>query len=220
VISEAGPEAPTARDDWQRFRDVTSMVDHWNRPGWSPGREAYYWYLTFDSLQLARLARRCQNDLKLSYLDPVPLNGLHLTLPKIGWSDEVTDDEVRRITETAREACSELQEFRLSVGPLSGSRGAVRFSVTPWRPLQSLSERLKNAVRAVRGTNCKESEFRPHIGIAYCNQVVPTDELMARITRLRSLPPVEVTVDRVNLVRLRRQDNTYVWSTISKLPLA
>ena len=220
MISEAGPEASTARDDWQRFRYVTSMVDHWNRPGWSRGREAYYWYLTFDSLQLARLARQCQNDLKFPYLDAVPLNGLHLTLPKIGWSDEVTDDEVRRITERARELCLELKEFRLSVGPLSGSPGAVRFSVAPWRPLQSLSERLRKAIEAVRGTSCEEPEFRPHIGIAYCNRVVPTDELITRITRLRSLPPVEVAVDRVKLVRVRRQDKTYVWSTISKLPLA
>jgi 2'-5' RNA ligase len=195
------------------------MIDHWNRPGWFPGREAYYWYLTFDSLQLARLAKQCQNDLKLSYLDPVPLNSLHLTLPKIGWSDEITDDELRRITETARELCLELRKFRLNVGPLSGSRGAVRFSVSPWRPLQSLSERLRSAVTSVRGTNCNEPEFRPHIGIAYCNQVIPTDELMTRIERLRSLPPVEVAVDRVKLVRLRRQDKTYAWSTISKLPL-
>jgi hypothetical protein len=56
VISKAGSEAPSVRDDWQRFRAVTSTVNHWNRPGWSLGREAYYWYLTFDSLQLARLA--------------------------------------------------------------------------------------------------------------------------------------------------------------------
>jgi 2'-5' RNA ligase len=214
------PSTLSPRDeDWRRFRQVTSMVDHWDRPNWTPNKQAYYWYLTFDSAELRQLAGYCQDRLRLPYLDPVPLDGLHLTLPKVGWSDEMSFDDVDAVTAVAMRSCADLRPFTLTVGPLAGSNGAVRFSVSPWEPVVALHRRLQGAVRTVRGISGKEAEFRPHVGIAYCNSTITAEDLIAAVEPLRNLPPVEVAVSRVELVLLRREDHTYKWSTAHSLAL-
>jgi len=204
-----------ADEDWQRFQQVTSMTNHWDRPGWTPGREAYFWYLTFDSPQLRDLAEQCQQQLQRDYLDPVPLGGLHLTLARIGWADQVTDDQLQAASNRAHELCRETVPFILSAGPLAGSSGAVRFSVTPWEPLTRLHHELSNPT-AVAG----RSAFRPHIGIAYCNQAVPAGPLIAAIRSLRRLAPVDVPVSYIDLVRLHREHRAYAWSLYDRIPLS
>ncbi|MFF5082506.1 2'-5' RNA ligase family protein [Actinoplanes sp. NPDC000266] len=197
------------------------MVDHWDRPGWSANREAYYWYLTFDQPDLVQLAAACQDQLRLPYLDPVPLNALHLTLPRVGWTDQITEEQVDRVVETAKNQCADLSEFRLTIGPLSGSPGAVRFSVSPWDPVLALYERLRSSVTAALSEEYLEPafEFRPHIGIAYCNTPIPPMYLVSAVSKLRVLPPISVMVKQVELVRLRRENKSYLWSTVEAIAL-
>ncbi|GIJ51230.1 hypothetical protein Val02_81160 [Virgisporangium aliadipatigenens] len=206
-------------EDWRRFSALSRMANHWDRPGWTDGRQAYYWYLTFDSPALRDLAVSCQRRLDLPFLDPVPPFGIHLTMPRIGWSDEVSPAEVQRIAEAAVAECSAVRRFDLGVGPLSGSAGAVRFSVTPWEQLVLLHDRLRGAVASVLGPGRPAAEFRPHVGIAYCNRAVPAAPLVARVATLRALPLVTVPVDRVELVLVRRQERAYAWTTLESLML-
>lgn len=206
-------------EDWRRFRNLTSMVNHWDRPGWTPGRRAYYWYLTFDSASLQQLAAKCQTALRLPYLDPVPLNELHLTLPRVGWADEISPEEANAVAQAAIPIASQLQPFGLTVGPVAGSAGAVRFSVSPWEPVFTLHNGLRDAIRTVRGEVCSEGEFRPHVGVSYCNSAVSPTALIDALEKLRSLPPVEVTVTKADLVLLWRRGRTYTWSTVRSLTL-
>lgn len=212
---EAAPDV----EDWRRFSSLSRMTNHWERPGWTDDRQAYYWYLTFDSNELRQLAATCQQDLALPYLDPVPPLGLHMTLPKIAWADEVSLDEVQRVAEAASAGCSATRRFTLSVGPLSGSSGAVRFSVSPWDRVIALHRHLRGATASVLGRAGREDEFRPHIGIAYCNSAVPAGPLIERVAALRTLPTVTVGVERVDLVLIRREARTYAWATVESLPL-
>jgi 2'-5' RNA ligase len=214
-----GPPLSQQDEDWQRFRRLAFTTNHWDRPNWTPGRQAYYWYLTFDSAELRTLAHHCQSRLRLPYLDLVPLDGLHLTLPKVGWSDEVPSEDAGSVAAAALRACSDLEPFTLTVGPLAGSAGAVRFSVAPWEPVIAIYQRLRESVRTVRNEGCKDSEFRPHVGIPYCNDAVPADPLGEAIAPLRSLPSVDIMVTHVDLVLLRREGQAYKWSTIHSLPL-
>src|SRR5207245_660305 len=103
------------------------------------------------------------------YLDPVPLESLHLTLPRLGWADQLTRRAVDSIAEAAALRCARLKPFALTVGPLAGSPGAVRFSVAPWGPIFALRQELLRAAQAVNGSTYTEDDFRPHVGIAYCN---------------------------------------------------
>lgn len=193
------------------------MVNHWDRPGWSTDRQAFYWYLTFKDTELISLAQACQDGLRLPYLDPVPLDGLHLTLPKIGWTDQVSTKQVNQVFTTAAQQCADLKPFRLTVGPLAGSPGAVRLSVSPWEPIVALSRRLRSSIAIALGTDRVEPAFRPHIGVAYCNTPVPSKHLVGEVEKLRTLPPVDVTVSEVELVKLRRESGNYLWSTVGSI---
>lgn len=69
------------------------------------------------------------------------------------------------------------------------------------------------------GLPAVEWRFRPHVGIAYCNRDVPAQPILRRVAGLRDLPPVEVPVMDLGLVRLYRDGPTYRWDTESIVPL-
>ncbi|WP_395575381.1 hypothetical protein [Streptomyces sp. BK79] len=109
------------------------MVDHWDRPGWTAQARAYYWMLTFpDSPALVGLARRCRQQLAPLGLDPVPDDGLHITLTRAG---SAGTPPLSRLDDVIGAAVPLLPTaFRLRAVPLAGSRGAVRLTVAPPGP--------------------------------------------------------------------------------------
>ena len=49
VSGQPGPTVAvidSVERDWQEFQRLDFMGNHWERPGWAPGRRAYYWYIT------------------------------------------------------------------------------------------------------------------------------------------------------------------------------
>lgn len=215
-------DAKAIRDnDWSAFQDISQVYDHWTVKPWAPGQAGYYWYLTFDDRALVDLATRCQTALAHDSLDPVPADGLHLTLLSIGRTGEITDAQLTRIIDAGRSAIAAVRPFRLSVGPLTGSRSALRFSVTPWDQLLDLHRRLRSATAEHRPADHlrETAEFRPHLGVGYLNQPQNTEQLIRDVTALRHLPPATVRVHRVHLVELRREDRTYRWHDHAVLPL-
>jgi 2'-5' RNA ligase len=143
-----------------------------------------------------------------------------LTVQRIGWADEISASELTAVGEAAAGRCSRLSPLKLTVGPLAGSPGAVRFSVLPWEPVFKLRRELLDANNSVLATCEKPREFRPHIGIAYCNKPVPTAPLHATVEPLRALPAVDVNVHQVDLVLLSRDGRTYAYSKVRSLPLS
>ncbi|MER6010174.1 2'-5' RNA ligase family protein [Streptomyces bluensis] len=209
-----------AEHDWVAFSALEEMTDHWSRPGWSDGARAYYWMLTFPgSPELADLAVTCQDELTALGLDPVPADGLHLTLARIGARDAVTRRQLEALAQTA---ARELPgAFTLRIVPLAGSRGAVRFSVGPWAPLVHLHAALLHAGRSEDLSSREPTAlFRPHLSIAYNNRRRPAAPVTAAVAYLRSLASVAVEVADVQLVELRRDGATYRWDVLESLPLA
>lgn len=206
-------------DDWERFRFLTTMTNHWDRPGWTPGRRSYHWLLTFDDTALRDLAAICQRQLReFDCLDRVPADRLHLTVRRLAFTDEIDTAAVATVAGRVAERCRRLPAFRVRVGPLAGSSGAVRFTVAPWEPLVDLRDAV-DQVTVACGLPAVERRFRPHVGIAYCNRDVPAEPILRRVAGLRDLPPVEVPVVDLRLVRLYRDGRTYRWDTESIVPL-
>ncbi|WP_330250729.1 2'-5' RNA ligase family protein [Nocardia sp. NBC_00565] len=207
-------EAASIRsNDWSAFKELTSLEDHWTLKAWAPGRSGYYWYLTFDNPDLAALAGQCQKALADDDLDLMPTDGLHVTMMGVGNAQDVPDIELSRIVDATRERLSGFTPFDMSVGPLAGSRSAIRFSVAPWDPLLALHRALRAAASAFRPASRlpETSEFRPHLGIAYINRKQSPNELVSDVSALRHIPPVTVRVDKVDLVELRREGRRYRW---------
>ncbi|MGH3815747.1 MAG: 2'-5' RNA ligase family protein [Pseudonocardiaceae bacterium] len=62
-------------------------------------------------------------------------------------------------------------------------------------------------------------DFRPHVSIAYSNTVQPAEAIAGRLHALRSLPPVEVQVNSLVLVELRRKGSEYWWEEVERVGL-
>ncbi len=208
------------RHDWEAFAALDRLTNHWDRPGWENGRRAYYWLLTFPrSTSLLSRARHCQDALEHLGMDPVPDDGLHVTLTRVGAVDQVEPRDLDRLVATVRECA--LPAFRLDAYPLAGSRGAVRFSLAPWTPLVQLHAALSTSARRTglpggRPTN----GFRPHLGILYGNAEREARPVIEAVSALRALPPVPLYVDTVDLVELRRESGAYRWKTLHTVQLA
>lgn len=205
--------------DWAAFDALDEMTDHWSRPGWSDGARAYYWLLTFSGVpELDDLALRCQKTLSPLGLDPVPADGLHVTLVRVGSPDTLDSAQLRRLAETTRSRLPE--RFTLRAAPLAGSRGAVRLTLSPWEPLVNLHAALVAANTAV-GLPVKKptARFRPHLSLAYNNRRREAAPVIETVASLRSLQAVDLSVAHVKLVELRRCGAEYRWEVLESLPL-
>ncbi|MEZ7004903.1 2'-5' RNA ligase family protein [Streptomyces sp. AD55] len=211
--------ATIAAHDQAAFDAVETMVDHWDRPGWTAQTRAYYWMLTFPgSPALIDLARHCQQELAPLVLDPVPDDGLHITLTRVGSAATLPlsrlDDVISAATPLLPAA------FRLRAVPLAGSRGAVRLTVTPWAPVLTLHEVLSESMTPLGLPPRKPTAlFRPHLSLAYNNRSRPAAPIIEAVTTLRDLPPVDLHVQEVQLVELRREERAYRWDVIKSVPL-
>ncbi|NNH71520.1 2'-5' RNA ligase family protein [Nocardia uniformis] len=208
-------------NDWTAFREVDSLHSHWAVKNWPPGRSGLYWYLTFDNPELTSLAARCQGHLESSDIDPVPPTGLHITLLGLGDTDSLSTEELVTVADLTSEKLTDIDPFELHIGPITGSRSAIRLSVAPWDPLLDLHRVLREcAARVLPGIRLSEtSSFRPHMGIGYLNRRQGAADLIAEVSRLRDLPPVPVLVRQVHLVELWRAGHRYRWSDRAVVPL-
>ncbi|RLU82080.1 hypothetical protein CTZ27_30850 [Streptomyces griseocarneus] len=213
------PRAIT-RHEWQAFAALDQMTNHWERPGWESGQRAYYWLLTFPrATSLLSRAWHCQHALRHLGMDAVPDDGLHVTLTRIGPTGQVAPADLERLATVVQQRS--LSAFRLDAHPLAGSRGAIRFSLSPWTPLVRLHAALGAAAQQAGLPGGKPtSVFRPHLGILYSNARRAAGPVIEAVAGLRDLPPVALHVDTVDLVEMRREGNTYRWETLHTVRLS
>lgn len=208
-------------NDWQAFRSLAHMDNHWNRPDWADGRSSYHWLLDCSVSEAVRqLAEHCQAQLDRRVFDPVPQGSLHVTLGRVAFTDEIARAAALAAANAAAPRCAELSPFTLTIGPLAGSRGALRFTVAPWTPLLAINDRLVVATSAVFGEQIimDGRNFRPHLSIAYAHTSVPMPTLLPVLKQLRKLPTIAMDVRSVALVELHRVGRTYRYNTLVSLP--
>jgi 2'-5' RNA ligase len=209
---------------WDDFLRLDRMRDHWWwRPGWRLGRSFYTFHITFDEdPAVRRLAATYHAALDLPTLDPVPLDGLHMTLQGVGFTDEVTDDEIAAITVDATRRCTAPRPFAVTIGPADGDPQGVPLAVRPWEPIRQLRSVLRDAISAVWGPDRvpeDAEDFRPHVTVFYSNADADPSPLRQALAALRSTPPVQASISSVSLIRLNRDQKTYKWTTAASIPL-
>jgi 2'-5' RNA ligase len=208
-----------AAHDWAAFRDVAEVHDHWQRPGWSPDMRAYYWLLEITDPAFTEQAAHCQDVIgRLRAFDLISPDGYHSTLGRIAPVGAVDGHHLDHLVRLVH--ADTPRAFPLTAIPLTGSRGALRYSVAPWTPIIDLHRRLVAASEAAGLPRMTpSSRLRPHISIGYCNQLLPAEPVRAAVEPLRTLTPVQVLVDRVDLVELRREPAAYKWQVIHTVRL-
>jgi hypothetical protein len=208
--------------DWSAFAALERMESHWERPGWLPGRTAYYWYLDFTGYpDLQELAIQCQGVIAGAHFDLVAADGIHMTLAKVAFADEIDQAGLNRVARAAGCAVAGLGGIPVTVGPLAGSRGALSFSASPRAAIDHLRRTLVRATRDAgypAETNTAGS-FRPHVGIAYCNRTTDARPIIEQVRKLRELNRVTAHVRECVLVALTRYERSYSWRVRHRLSL-
>lgn len=224
LMREAGSvEQRVDEEDWRRFRGIQRLGDHWVREDWPLGRHYTTWYVVFRDPAVQAYAARFQGELAdLDYLDPIPADGLHMTIQGVAYRDQLDDEQIAAIAQRGAERCADLEPFDLSLGPISGFRAGTFVRAEPWAPVQQLRDRLRNAITDVLGAGALSPEgspFKPHMSITYCHADSPAAPLIERLHRLRSAERVTTTVRSAELLDLYRHDLAYHWTTIASVPL-
>ena len=218
---QAGDELPLQDQDWHRFRQLSQLGNHWERPGWAHGRRSYHWLLTFKHApDLHALAAQCQAPFSdLSQFDLVSLDTLHLTLHRLAFTDELPPSRLPAIVAAVRQRCRDLAALRLRIGWLAGSTGAIRFTTLPVEPVVKVPDIVLAQSAQVHQTvpACVVDGFWPHVSIAYSNSAQPAAPIATTIEALRSLPPAEVLVTSLVLVELRREGRAYGWEVLEQV---
>src|SRR5260370_1644708 len=124
-----------------------------------------------------------------------PLSGLHLTLDRIAFNDDITLDQLGAIEAAAVRACRDIPPFDITIGSLGGTRSAIGFTASPSQPIPDLRNTFRAATLSVYpAAPIKYSEFHPHVAIAYSNSHdVPAAEAIAAVAKLNAIPRVTVT---------------------------
>jgi 2'-5' RNA ligase len=218
-------ELPPEEADWHRFRQLCQLGSHWERPGWVAGRRSYHWLLTFErASDLQELAVRAQEPFgDLSQFDLVPLGELHLTIQRVAFTDELPLSRLPAVVAAVRRRCQDVAPFRLRVGWLAGSAGAIRFTALPVASVVAVRAMVtrQTTTTDVHGDapSCASENFWPHISIAYSNTVQPAAPIAIHIGALRHLSPAEILVTNIALVELRREDRAYRWEVVERVGL-
>lgn len=205
-------------NDWNAFLALDTVESHWDRSPWTAGERRLYWYLTFEDTDLIRLATACQRGISELKLDDIPDDGLHLTMLRIGSAQEVRGRQLAQVLARAEAACADIEPFGIEVGPLSGSAGAARLSVTPWHDLDRLHRALYDATSAALQLT-ERPPFRPHVGIAYGNRRRPARDVVPLIAEQRERAQVQVPVNAVRMVELWREGQAYRWESVASIQL-
>jgi len=217
-----GHERPWADHEWAQFQQVQQMVNHWDRPGWTPGRRSYHWLVMLGHVPaLTAMATHCQEQLRdLPHLDLVSTASLHITMQRLAFTDEVSPDVAAAVVNDVRKRCVDLPPIPIEIGPLAGSRGAVRFSVGPPGPVNRLRDLIRESIAEVRGPAAlpeRASRFVPHVSIAYHNTPADARPLIQRVASLRHLRPAATVIQSVDLVELHREGHQYIASRHSQV---
>jgi 2'-5' RNA ligase len=219
----------TSREDesfeqrWEQYRQLTHLKNHWYwRPGWGSKRTFYTWHLTFENqAELHALTAEVQRYLDTPALDPVPAEGLHLTMQGIGFTDEVTDADLAAIINAVQERCAELEEFELMLGPIDPDAEGIGLLVRPWQAVDKVRNAIRNGIASVWDDVPETSGgFRPHVTMAYSGADAPTAGLMPKLASLRDLRTVTVRIAAAQLISLRRRGRAYEWDTIAEAQLS
>ncbi len=218
-IGKSWPSLPTGEETTGLTDD--RMADHWRwRSGWRPGRRKYTWYFTFGGRQEAHdLAASYQARLAvLPGLDPVPARWLHLTTQGVGFTDEVSDEDVTALLAASTGRLKGFAAQRVTLGPALVAPEAILLEVMPADGLAAIRHELRAAIAEVLGPArlAGGDEWMPHVSVAYSHGTGPRAPYVAAVAGAGT---AEIVLSAVELIVLGRDHRLYQWTTRGQAPL-
>ena len=215
MLTDPNPASDThSRDHW------------WTRPGWGPHTQWYTVHATFGAQPgtavLHTHAERWRPLLDRPGWDLIPLRWLHLTMQGVGDVELVPRGQVERLTAALRRAVGGTGTARVELGPVAVDAEGINLPAhgEGAAALDRVRDGVRTAIGQVLGEEAVEEgpRWRPHVSLAYAHTtgapLGPVREELAARTE-----PVQVGIDHLDLIALRRQGHLYRWEEIARLPL-
>jgi hypothetical protein len=181
----------------------------------------YTWHFTFDGQQAVHdLAAAYQARLAaLPALDMVPARWLHLTTQGVGFTDEMTDDEVTAIVDAAAERLKTFGPQEVMLGPARVTPEAILLDVAPADGLAGIRGQLREAITNVLGAGrlMETDQWTAHVTVAYSSGTGPSAPYLAA---LDGHATADSLISDVQLIVLNRDQRMYEWMTRAAVHLS
>jgi 2'-5' RNA ligase len=199
------------------------MTDHWWwRPGWRPGRRMYYWHVTFpEAPAVQAFAAAARERLAgLPGMDLVPGHWLHLTIQRIGFTDEVSDGDLAAIADAGRARLARVAPPEVIIGPAQVQGEGIVCDANPAEALAPVRDAARAAIGDVWGPARVpgRSHWWPHVSLGYASAAGPAGPFEAALAGFADV--AAHTVSAIRLIRLGRDDHQWEWDVCATVPLA
>jgi len=204
--------------------DAAEVINHWYwRPGWSVGSRFYTWHITFaDKPEVLSFAQRYREQLSPQpMLDVIPDQWLHLTMQGVGFVNDVSTADANAIVSAARERCSGLNAFELSLDRPYVDPESIQVAVQPSGQVRQLRTELRRAIADVWGeARVPEAAepYSPHMSLAYINSAGPSTPLVKAIDAVDNVTGA-ARIESCQLIVLNRDAGMYVWEPYATVSL-
>lgn len=203
-------------------QNVAQVSDHWWwRPGWRIGRRFYACHITFENAPKVRsLAATYQERLKgLDGLDLIPQPWLHLTMQGIGFTDEISNNEIESITTAISSRLAKMTRPVVTFGRPSVQTEAIFLPATPADGIKDVRKKTQQAIQEILGPDRSPDtdidkalhSYRPHMSIAYVNKTGSAASYVEALSE--ALPdPVRQEIRTVSILTFHRDNRMYEWT--------
>ena len=175
----------------------------------------YAWHVTFrDQPAMQDLAARAGSVLRdVPWLEPVPGLWLHLTMQDIGFSDEVSGDDLAAVTAAARTRLAAVSPAVVSIGPARVLDEGIACDAHPAAALSPARDAVRAAIGDVRGPAGLpgQADWWPHVSLAYASADGPSAPAETALAGFGAA--AAITVTEVQLILLGRDGYQYEWET-------
>lgn len=204
-----------------------SMHNHWWwRPGWAEGRHFYACHMALDDQsQLRELVADYQQTLtSMPEIDLIPPRWLHLTMQGIGFTDEISTDELIALDHALTVELAAIDPPTVEFRSLTVHPEAIYLKAHPADALYPLPLKMHDAVSSVLGADRftesapNRAKFVPHVSIGYINRDNGTEPIAKALSSL-SARPVRATFAKADLLEFHRDHRMYEWTSATPIPI-
>lgn len=182
----------------------------------------YTFFLTFEddtkSCEKIQRAYRILNNAR--ELDVVPSRWLHLTVQGVGFVDAIEPFVIEKLIEMIRVEIRSIGMLRITLGPTVVAQEGVVLLTSHSVEMKRLQMILRRGISNVLSDQASDfgPPLEPHVTLAYSHGFGSAGEVKASLRTSQAVRH-DVTFNYVRLVSLGRDDQTYTWTTIAKIPL-
>ncbi|MEV0148743.1 MULTISPECIES: 2'-5' RNA ligase family protein [unclassified Nonomuraea] len=149
-------------------------------------------------------------------LGPIPIEWLHMTVQGVGFTDEVSREDLSAISEAVSRRLVGIGPLSVTLGPLVADAEGVNLPVRFSEAVDAVRRAIRAGIGDIWGAERVPETadgFRPHVSLAYSHisgaPLAPIREVLARHAMI-----IPVTLTRVTLIDINRDERVYRWQVL------